>query len=280
MNQSRSKHLEIRRYLYCLIFHFRPPLEGALLFAIIASAAVRVRAFHIPQSRPIHKVSLHASTTDSNNDDDDLWNADISPLQQQRHNSEEQYDWTWSILPLPEHADNQSIAERARCAMMSSSSTNNHHHSNNKQPAALQDRCSVNLDAFHNGRCKAQWLHVDPPVLTVDNFFTEQECDDIRRITISPPPAGVVRVIKLKSRLSESKSNNQGTAVRLSTTLHVRYGAHFRLRCMSDMELHKWHLCYVVGCSYCQIFNWNRRKKCSLYGTWEMGRDLDGMRMH
>ena len=207
--------------------HFRPPLEAALLFAIIASAAVRVRAFHIPQSRPIHKVSLHASTTDSNNDDDDLWNADISPLQQQRqrHNSEEQYDWTWSILPLPEHADNTSIAERARCAMMSSS-TNNHHHSNNKQPAALQDRCSVNLDAFHNGRCKAQWLHVDPPVLTVDNFLTEQECDDIRRITIFPPPAGVGRVIKLESRLSESnKSNNQGTAVRLSTTWYVRYGA-------------------------------------------------------
>jgi len=156
-------------------------------------------------------------------------------------------------------------------------SSTNHHHN---KPAALQDRCSLNLDALHNGPCKAQWLHVDPPVLTVDNFFTEQECDDIRRITISPPPAGVVRVIKLKSRLSESKSNNQGTAVRLSTTLHVRYGAHFRLRCMSDMELHKWHLCYVVGCSYCQIFNWNRRKKCSLYGTWEMGRDLDGMRMH
>eukprot|EP00984_Skeletonema_dohrnii_P018435 scaffold8626_cov202-Skeletonema_dohrnii-CCMP3373.AAC.1 len=69
------------------IFHFRPPLKAALLLAIIASAAVsRVRAFHIPQSRPIHKeVSLHASTTDSNNNDD-LWNADISPLQQQRHN--------------------------------------------------------------------------------------------------------------------------------------------------------------------------------------------------
>eukprot|EP00985_Skeletonema_marinoi_P024511 scaffold17095_cov70-Skeletonema_marinoi.AAC.2 len=72
---------------------------------------------------------------------------------------------------------------------MSSSTNNHHHHSNNKQPAALQDRCSVNLDAFHNGRCKAQWLHVDPPVLTVDNFLTELECDDIRRITISPPPA-------------------------------------------------------------------------------------------
>ena len=202
--------------------HFRPPLEAALLLAIIASAAVRVRAFHIPQSRPIHKVSLHASTTDSNNDDD-LWNADISPLQQ--HNSEERYDSSiWSVLPLPEHADNQSIAERARYAMMSS--TNNNHHSNNKQPAALQERCSVNLDAFHNGRCKAQWLHVDPPVLTVDNFLTEQECDDIRRITISPPPAGVGRVIKLESRLSESnKSNNQGTAVRLSTTWYVRYGA-------------------------------------------------------
>ena len=101
-------------------------------------------------------------------------------------------------------------------------SSTNHHHN---KPAALQDRCSLNLDALHNGPCKAQWLHVDPPVLTVDNFFTEQECDDIRRITISPPPAGVVRVIKLKSRLSESKSNNQGTAVRLSTTLYVRYGA-------------------------------------------------------
>ena len=88
-------------------------------------------------------------------------------------------------------------------------SSTNHHHN---KPAALQDRCSVNLDAFHNGRCKAQWLHVDPPVLTVDNFFTEQECDDIRRITISPPPAGVVRVIKLKSRLSESKSNQMGRA--------------------------------------------------------------------
>lgn len=120
-------------------------------------------------------------------------------------------------------------------------SSTNHHHN---KPAALQDRCSLNLDALHNGPCKAQWLHVDPPVLTVDNFFTEQECDDIRRITISPPPAGVVRVIKLKSRLSESKSNNQGTAVRLSTTLYVRYGApqvapllRSRMQLLPDIQL-------------------------------------------
>ena len=120
-------------------------------------------------------------------------------------------------------------------------SSTNHHHN---KPAALQDRCSLNLDALHNGPCKAQWLHVDPPVLTVDNFFTEQECDDIRRITISPPPAGVVRVIKLKSRLSESKSNDQGTAVRLSTTLYVRYGApqvapllRSRMQLLPDIQL-------------------------------------------
>ena len=189
----------------------RPPLEAALIFAIIASA---VRAFHILRIRPpIHKVSLQSCTTGNNND---LWNADISPWQQ--------HGWASSILPLPEHADNPSIAEKARCAMMSTN--NNIESSTSQPPAALKDRCSINMDAFNNGRCKAQFLHVDPPVLTVDNFLTEQECNDILRITISPPPAGVGRVIKLESRLSESnKSNNEGTAVRRSTTWYVRYGA-------------------------------------------------------
>ncbi len=187
---------------------FRPPLEAALLLAIIASSAVR--AFSIGKTqRPIQKGSLQSTMNDN---DDDLWTADcdISPMQ-----------WASSILPLPEFADNPLIAERAKRAMMS---TNNNEP--RPRPTALQNRCFVNLDSFNNGRCKAQWRHVDPPVLTVDNFLTEQECNDILRITISPPPAGVGRVIKLESRLSESnKSNHQGTAVRRSTTWYVRYGA-------------------------------------------------------
>jgi hypothetical protein len=204
---------------------FRPPLEAALFVVAIASA---VRAFHTVRIRPSHitpcnsKVNLqYSKTTESG----DLWNDDFSPSQQQQH----EHARASSILP--EYADDPSMANRARYAMMYA---NNHHPTGSSSspttqpppPAVLESRCAVNLQTFNNGRCKAQWLHVDPPVFIVDNFLTEQECDDILRITISPPPAGVGRVIKLESRMSESnKANNKGTAVRLSTTWYVRYGA-------------------------------------------------------
>ena len=103
----------------------------------------------------------------------------------------------------------------------------------------------------------------------MENFLTEQECDDILRITTSPsPPAGVGRVIRLESRLSESnKSNNEGTAVRLSTTWYVRYGApqvapllRSLLQLLPDIQL-------------------EQLEEISLCGIWVKVRGLDGMRM-
>jgi len=197
------------------------PLGMAVLVAI--AAPIAVRAFHTSRIRPSHyfipcnsKVHLRHSKTEST----DLWNGDFSPSQQ-----ENEHEWVSSILPLPEYADDPSMAKRARDAM-SVYTDHTTGSSPTKTPPALDNRCAVNLQTFNSGRCKAQWLHVDPPVLIVDNFLTEPECDDIMRITISPPPAGVGRVIRLESRLSESnKANNEGTAVRLSTTWYVRYGS-------------------------------------------------------
>lgn len=167
--------------------------------------------------------SSSPATTETNKRD--LWNADISlsSLQQQQQQNQllmHGHTAKWkspssSILPLPEQADDPSIAMRARDAI--------------SKAAPLNSRCMVNLNPFNNnnGRfCKAQWLHVDPPVFIVDDFLTETECNEVMRLTISPPPAGVGRVIKIGSRLSESnKSNHESTAVRLSTTWYVRFGS-------------------------------------------------------
>ena len=98
-----------------------PPLPLALLFAIAVTD--NVRGFLIVRSRPIShfsqcsnkEVKLQSSkTTDSTKD---LWNADISPSQHEQHK------WASSLLSLPEHADNPSMANRARYAMSTNGNT-------------------------------------------------------------------------------------------------------------------------------------------------------------
>lgn len=129
---------------------------------------------------------------------DDLWVAD-GPLKQ---------EWA-SSLPLPENAKDRSMADRARNAMAGAS------------PTSLDGRCDVNLDGFDD---RVQWLHVDPPVLIVDGFLTDEECDDALQLTNVSPPPGVGRVIKMESRLSDS-NKSRGVATRSSTTWYVRYAA-------------------------------------------------------
>jgi len=91
------------------------------------------------------------------------------------------------------------------------------------RPPALEGRCTVNLNAFNN---RLQWLHVDPPVLIIDDFLSSQECSEALACTNESPPPHVGRVIKLESRLSDSnKSRSSSTALRLSTTWYVRYAA-------------------------------------------------------
>mmetsp|Transcript_22830 Transcript_22830/g.40712 ORF Transcript_22830/g.40712 Transcript_22830/m.40712 type:complete len:366 (+) Transcript_22830:212-1309(+) len=134
----------------------------------------------------------------SSSDSDDLWDAD-SPLKQ---------EWA-SSLPLPENAKDPAMADRARHAMAGVS------------PTSLEGRCDVNLDGFD---CRVKWLHVDPPVLTVDDFLTDKECDAALQLKNVSPPPGVGRVIKVESQLSDS-NKSRGGSTRTSTTWYVRYAA-------------------------------------------------------
>lgn len=132
--------------------------------------------------------------------DADLWKAN-GPLSN---------EWP-SSLPLPENAlHNPSLAKRALDAM------------SGPYPPALEGHCSINFD-FNS---QVRWQHVDPPVLTIDNFLSDDECDNILTLQSVSPPAGAGRVIKMESRISHSNLKRSGsTAVRSSTTWYVRYGA-------------------------------------------------------
>ncbi|KAL7552777.1 hypothetical protein ACHAWF_016021 [Thalassiosira exigua] len=132
--------------------------------------------------------------------DSGLWDAD-GPLSG---------EWA-SSLPLPENAPNEPLARRARRAMAGT------------DPPALEGRCAVDFDGC-DGR--ARWLHVDPPVIVVDDFLTDAECDEVLKLQSVSPPPGAGRVIKIESRLSDANERDDAaTAVRRSTTWYVRYGA-------------------------------------------------------
>ena len=137
----------------------------------------------------------------------DLWNAD-GPLEE---------EWS-SSLPLPENAlHDPSLADRARNAMAG------------VHPTALEGRCRIDLERF-DGRLK--WLHVDPPVVIVDNFLSDVDCTKMLELQSVSPPMGAGRVIKIESRLSDSDSDSDSNTsrsnshhVRSSTTWYARYGA-------------------------------------------------------
>jgi hypothetical protein len=153
----------------------------------------------ITQKRRSTNASLFRLRS-SINEDIDLWRGD-GPLSN---------EWA-SSLPLPEHSDDPSLADKARNAMAGT------------HPAALEGRCNVNFNAF-NGQ--VNWLHIDPPVISVDNFLSDQECNEILKLQEVSPPPGAGRVLRMESRLSDSnKERSGGTAVRSSTTWYVRYGA-------------------------------------------------------
>mmetsp|Transcript_31388 Transcript_31388/g.66851 ORF Transcript_31388/g.66851 Transcript_31388/m.66851 type:complete len:375 (-) Transcript_31388:192-1316(-) len=183
----------------CILFYALLPLSSLGRSVVEACFIVRNP---MPVGRKLRIKTLPSSYLRLSAPDDDLWDAD-GPLQK-----------VWaSSLPLPENAGHDpSIADRARNAMAGS------------HPAALEGRCDVDLGAF-DGRVK--WLHVDPPVMIVDGFLTDAECDEVLRLTDVSPPPFVGRVIRIESRLSESNksSSTSSTVLRLSTTWYVRYAA-------------------------------------------------------
>mmetsp|Transcript_3724 Transcript_3724/g.10579 ORF Transcript_3724/g.10579 Transcript_3724/m.10579 type:complete len:380 (+) Transcript_3724:149-1288(+) len=117
-----------------------------------------------------------------------------------------------SALPIPEHAGDHGTATRATRAMVGT------------HPSALEGRPEVNLETPN-----LKWLHVDPPVLIVDDFISDAECDEILRLTTAQPPADAGRIIQLESRSyadggPESSSTDTDNNHRISTTWYVRYG--------------------------------------------------------
>lgn len=168
-------------------------LHWLTLHLIIAALSIAtVKAWFATTS--IHSIrheSLHWSTTHT-----DLWDANAL-----------QNEWP-SALPLPQNCQ-ASLAERARSAMTGC------------PPPALEGRLKVNFSAFD-----VHWEHVDPPVLTIDNFLTEEECDNLLSMTNVSPPQGAGRVIQMESRTSASNRVRSGdTSLRRSTTWYVRYAA-------------------------------------------------------
>lgn len=120
-----------------------------------------------------------------------------------------------SSLPLPENAkDDAATQKRVRDAM---AGTN---------PPALEGRCDVDLEGFSGG---VRFVHVDPPVLVVDNFLTGKECDAVLELMSDrlPPDAG--RVVQIESRTNNQERASVAAAAaappsRMSTTWYVRYG--------------------------------------------------------
>ena len=119
--------------------------------------------------------------------------------------SVDQFQQWPSALPLPHRAKDGATATRSRDAMRG------------PYPTALDGRCQVDLDGFDGG---VRFVHVDPPILVVDNFLTEAECNATLQLTTQQLPADAGRVIRLESRsYAEADHTN-----RLSTTWYVRYG--------------------------------------------------------
>ena len=116
-----------------------------------------------------------------------------------------------SALPIPEHAIDIETATKATEAMAGA------------HPTALEGRPQVNLE-------NAQWLHVDPPVLIVDDFISDKECDEVLRLTTAQPPPDAGRIIQIESRSyadgrdDSSPPTNAENNHRISTTWYVRYG--------------------------------------------------------
>lgn len=84
-----------------------------------------------------------------------------------------------------------------------------------RHPLALKGRCEVDIDVGKGVR----FVHVDPPVLVVDDLLTQRECDEVLRLTTAQLPPDAGRVIRIASQ-----SNTAGNNHRVSTTWYVRYG--------------------------------------------------------
>mmetsp|Transcript_18451 Transcript_18451/g.26028 ORF Transcript_18451/g.26028 Transcript_18451/m.26028 type:complete len:364 (+) Transcript_18451:148-1239(+) len=110
-----------------------------------------------------------------------------------------------SALPVPENCQDELTARKSREAMAGQS------------PSALEGRCKVDFDAMGNG---ARFVHVDPPVLVIDDFLTPKQCTDVLQLTSIQPPPDAGRIIKLESRSYAEEGNKN----RISTTWYVRYG--------------------------------------------------------
>ena len=142
-----------------------------------------------------NSAGAFAPTHNAHNQNEDRWDTESESRRQVQNFT--------STLPLPEHAADKTIAERSIAAMETPS------------PPALYGRCAVNLDT-HNLR----WLHVDPPVLIVDDFLSSSECAQLMRLTTTDLPGDAGRIIKINSQTESGLSIKQ----RISTTWYVRFG--------------------------------------------------------
>ncbi|GMH93626.1 hypothetical protein TrST_g2919 [Triparma strigata] len=144
---------------------------------------------------PMPTPHIYAHTHNAHNQNEDRWDTESESRRQVQNFT--------TTLPLPEHAADKTIAERSIAAMET------------PRPPALDGRCAVNLDT-HNLR----WLHVDPPVLIVDDFLSSSECAQLMRLTTTDLPGDAGRIIKINSQTESGLSIKQ----RISTTWYVRFG--------------------------------------------------------
>lgn len=236
-----SSHNISYSLLVCLLIMLHPYHYHAALLA--SSQSYHCLEYAIDKRRLVSSEHKCPKSTLSNHisDDVDLWKADGLLSN----------EWA-SSLPLPENAlYDESLADRSRIAM------------NGAHPAALEGRCRINFQALSD---QIQWLHIDPPVLSVDNFMSDNECDEILKLQDVSPPPGSGRVIRIESRVSDSNKERSGTtAVRSSTTWYVRFGApavkpllRALLQLLPDVKLEQCEEVQLVRYQGgCQGFGWH-----------------------
>ena len=197
--------------------------------AFIVTTAVKTAVHHQFRKRYIDITGLKSS----GDDNDDRWGEAVARTEDFQRNWD--YD---ALLPLPENTKDQTIKAKSYAAMLGS------------KPTALDGRCNVNFNYNSNNSSSngsnssngnstvVEWLHVDPPVLVVDDFLTKIECQNILQLTKQQLPSDAGRVIRLESRTTATTSSastnatrnirdrnrNRNRNKRISTTWYVRYG--------------------------------------------------------
>ncbi|KAL3805140.1 hypothetical protein HJC23_003368 [Cyclotella cryptica] len=80
-------------------------------------------------------------------------------------------------------------------------------------------------DQLHSTRWKLQLLHHDPPVVTIDNFFTPQECQDYISMAIDPTQQEQYYDASKILQVSSPTFSSSSVSRRTSTTWFCAYNA-------------------------------------------------------